>query len=88
MGTDCREIRQFTDRYVEFRVNGWHLLQDIHQPPEWMSEILLNTVHCHDNPVCVAALTLLYRWLLAVTDGFLSERNKPARQAGEVTRRS
>ena len=39
----------------------------------WWSEILLNTVQCHDYPVCVAGPTLLYGWLLAVTDGPLSE---------------
>jgi hypothetical protein len=38
-----------------------------------MSEILLYTAQYHDYPVCVAALTLMYRRLLAVTDGLLSE---------------
>ena len=61
-------------------------MKDIEQLAVGMPEILSETVEGDDYPVCVAGFTRSEGWCWLSDDGFLSERDNPSSEAGELGR--
>lgn len=60
-----------------------HFLEDIHQLPVGMGEMVLQTVQSDNDPISVAAVTLLHRRPRRASRSFFGNRHTLTREVGE-----